>query len=153
MVSTVSNHIRYKQNQLHPHAPILNSSLTPGESSATRLHHLHNTRGSGWESPLKRKAGLCHCHPEAGSIHSSQVHSNKAAGKNGPRSVSFLPLYDAHAYVAGLQIKQLAPREAGNFTRLLANSLIKQNMIRFFFLSYRIININIKACFLTAKNV
>lgn len=37
-----------------PHALILNDSLTPLESSATRPRQLHNTRGSGMESPLKQ---------------------------------------------------------------------------------------------------
>lgn len=75
------------------------------------------------ESPLKLKPGCVIAIQKRGSIHSSQVHSNKAAGKNGPRGVSFLKLDHACAYVAvaavsgPLQGKQLAPREVGNFTR------------------------------------
>lgn len=90
--------------------------------------------GSGWESPLN-EARLCHCHPETGSIDSSQVHSNKAAGKNSPRGVSFLLLYDAYAYVAGLQWKQLAPGEAGNFTRAAPDEQtfpLKETIYRYF---------------------
>lgn len=96
--STVSNHIRYKLNQLR--------------LACSNLKQLLDTRrflGNSSTSPAqedldgvtsKATAGLCHCHTEAGSIHSSQVHSNKAAGKNSSRSVSFLRLYDACAYVA-----------------------------------------------------
>lgn len=79
-------------------ALILNSSLTPdwvlgNWSSSPAQEGLDGVTSEA-------AAGLCHCHTQAGSIHSSQVHSNKAAGKNSSRSVSFLRLYDACAHVA-----------------------------------------------------
>lgn len=94
----VSNHIRYKLNQLRlvcsNFKQLLDTRRLLGNSPTS-------TAQEGLDGVTsKATAGLCHCHTEAGSIHSSQVHSNKAAGKNSSRSVSFLRLYDAYAYVA-----------------------------------------------------
>lgn len=96
MFSTASNHIRYQVDQLRlpcsNFKQLLDTRRFLGDSSTSPAREGLDGVTS------KATAGLCHCHP--GSIHSSQVHSNKAAGKNSSRSVSFLLLYDACAYVA-----------------------------------------------------
>lgn len=107
---SASNHIRYKLNQLR--------------LACSHFKQLLDTRrllGNSSTSPAQEAlegvtstatAGLCHCHTEAGSIHSSQVHSNKAAGKNSSRSVSFLRLYDACAYLARSLCSESAGKRA-----------------------------------------
>lgn len=145
--STVPNHIRYKLNQLRPARSnlkqLLDTRRVLGNSSSSPAHE-------GLDGVTSNAtARLCHCHTEAGSIRSSQVHSNKAAVKNSSRSVSFLRLYDACARVACGEKSQRKEKAARLHSRF-ESMLTKQRIV--FHLKGGEKKVSAKAYFLTANS-
>lgn len=110
--STVSNHIRYKQNQSCHHALILNSSLTPVESSTDSSTSPTWHEGVWVESPLKRKPGCVIAIQKQNQYIPLKFIPIRRLAKNIPGGVSCLLLYDACAYVASLLCSEPADKTA-----------------------------------------